>query len=247
MVEESVLPILREILPPNPDTYIRTYRVYGLGESMVEERVGEALLKLGVELGYCARPGEVDLRVIGSAAQIADADPLIQNAVGDFLYSHDGRTLEETIVRTMTDRGLTLTTAESCTGGQIAHRITNIPGSSKPFLCGFVTYSNGAKTRDLGVPETLLAEHGAVSQPVVESMAQGALARSGADYAIATTGIAGPGGGTDQKPVGLVYIAVAARSGKVISQKHLIPTERETFKGLVAQTAFRLLLDFIRS
>jgi PncC family amidohydrolase len=110
-----------------------------------------------------------------------------------------------------------------------------------------VTYSNGAKTRDLGVPETLLAEHGAVSQPVVESMAQGALARSGADYAIATTGIAGPGGGTDQKPVGLVYIAVAARSGKVISQKHLIPTERETFKGLVAQTAFRLLLDFIRS
>ena len=246
MVEESVIPILRGLLPPNPDSEIRTYRVYGLGESMVEERVGEALLKLGVELGYCARPGEVDLRIIGSATQQAAAEPLVLSAVGEFLYSRDGLTLEETVVRTCSDRGLTLATAESCTGGQIAHRLTNIPGSSKPFLCGFITYSNAAKTRDLGVPEPLLAQHGAVSEAVVEAMARGALERSGADFAVATTGIAGPGGGSEQKPVGLVYIAVAARSGGVRIQRHLIPTERETFKGLVAQAAFRLLLDALR-
>ena len=134
------------------------------------------------------------------------------------------------MVHTFSERGLSLATAESCTGGTLANRLTNVPGSSKPFLCGFVTYSNAAKIRDLEVPEPLLREHGAVSQPVVESMALGALRRSGADYAVATTGIAGPGGGTDQKPVGLVYIGVASRDGKV----------------LVAQAAFRLLLDRLR-
>jgi nicotinamide-nucleotide amidase len=246
MVVECVLPILREILPPQPDMEIRTYRVCGLGESMVEERLGERLLSLGLEVGYCARPGEVDLRLIGSTAQLAAAEPLVVEAVGAFLYSKDGNSLEETVVHTFSERGLSLATAESCTGGTLANRLTNVPGSSKPFLCGFVTYSNAAKIRDLEVPEPLLREHGAVSQPVVESMALGALRRSGADYAVATTGIAGPGGGTDQKPVGLVYIGVASRDGKVLSQRHLIPTERETFKGLVAQAAFRLLLDRLR-
>jgi nicotinamide-nucleotide amidase len=247
MVENCVIPILKGLLPSGEVATKRTYRVYGLGESFVEEKVGAALLDLGLELGYCARPGEVDLRVIGSADVLEKAESLILGELGDHIFSSDERTLEEVLVHTLSEKGQTLVTAESCTGGNLAHRITNVPGASQPFLCGFVTYSNEAKTRDLGVPQTLLQEHGAVSQPVAEAMALGAIARTGADYALATTGIAGPGGGSAEKPVGLVFIAAASRSGQLLCERHVIPTERETFKNLVVQCGLRLLLGLQRS
>jgi nicotinamide-nucleotide amidase len=241
MVEDYVVPTLRKILPPVAIHEMRTFRTAGLGESHVEELVGEELLALGIELGYCARPGEVDVRVIGSPEQIGRAEEIIRNHLGEHIVSDDQRSLEEVLVATLTQRGETLAIAESCTGGAIAHRLTNVPGSSAVFLQGFVTYANEAKTRSLGVSAELLAQHGAVSEPVARAMAEGARDASGADYAISTTGVAGPGGGTEQKPVGTVYIAVASRHHKTIVEKLFFPTNRLRFKELASQMALNLL------
>lgn len=241
MVAEYLVPMLRKIVPDLPKTEMRVFRTAGLGESNVEEIVGEQLLALGIELGYCARPGEVEVRVIGSPEQISRADEIIRNHLSENLVSDDQRTLEEVIVAGLTERGETLAIAESCTGGGVANRITNVPGSSAVFLQGFVTYANEAKTRALGVPPEMIQEHGAVSKPVAKAMAEGARNVSGADYAISTTGIAGPGGGTEQKPVGTVFVAVASRHHETVVEKLFFPTDRQRFKELVSQMVLNLL------
>jgi nicotinamide-nucleotide amidase len=140
----------------------------------------------------------------------------------------------------LADKKATLALAESCTGGLIAQRITDVPGSSQYFTHGFVTYADEAKIKLLGVGTDTLKQHGAVSEPVARQMAEGARAQSGADYAIAVTGIAGPGGGTAEKPVGLVYIAVAG-GGETICRKLLLGTERTTNRRRSAQAALNLL------
>jgi len=245
MFEQSVIPILRSLLPSDPVCEKLTLKVLGLGESMVEEKVGADLLALGVELGYCARPGEVDVRVIGTPAQIQQAEELIRSRIGAHVVCADERSIEKILVDLLTERSLTLATAESCTGGSIAHHITNVPGSSAVFRCGWVTYANDAKTRDLGVPQELLQKHGAVSEPVATAMASGALARSGADFAAATTGIAGPGGGSPEKPVGTIFIALARKDGPVRCHRFQFRTERESFKALATQTTLNLLREAI--
>ncbi|HET6409176.1 MAG TPA: nicotinamide-nucleotide amidohydrolase family protein, partial [Chthoniobacteraceae bacterium] len=242
MVEDYVVPMLRKILPPSAIAEMRVFRTAGVGESHVEELVGEELLALNIELGYCARPGEVDIRVIGTPQQIEQATAIIEKHLGKHLVSDDQRSLEQVIVETLTARGKTLAIAESCTGGMIANRVTNVPGSSAVFVEGFVTYANEAKTRSLHVPAELIAEHGAVSEPVAGAMAEGARAASGADYAIATTGIAGPGGGSEAKPVGTVYVGFASAAGPTRVEKLFFPTDRVRFKELVSQMA----LDFVR-
>jgi nicotinamide-nucleotide amidase len=241
MVTDYVVPMLRTILPNGPAAQMCVFRTAGLGESHVEEIVGDALLALGVELGYCARPAEVDVRVIGTRQQIEQATEIMQARMGSHLVSDDQRSLEQVIVETLTQRGQTLAIAESCTGGAVAHRITNVPGASAVFLQGFVTYANESKTRALGVPPEVLNERGAVSEPVARLMAEGARAASGADYAIATTGIAGPGGGSEEKPVGTVFVAAAAADGPTLVQKLFFPTDRLRFKELVSQMALDLL------
>jgi nicotinamide-nucleotide amidase len=241
MVDEYVVPMLRKILPKPPAIRMRVFRTAGLGESYVEEMIGAPLLTLGIELGYCARPGEVDVRVIGSQEQVDRAGEIIRNHLGEHLVSDDERSLEEVLVATLTQRSETLAIAESCTGGAIAHRITNVPGSSAVFLQGFVTYANEAKTRALGVSPKLLQEHGAVSEAVARAMAEGARNGSGADYSIATTGVAGPSGGTEQKPVGTVFIAVASRRHETVVAKLFFPTDRLRFKELASQMALNLL------
>ena len=158
------------------------------------------------------------------------------------IVSPDGRSLEAVVVELLTGAGATVATAESCTGGFLAHRITNVPGASAVFLAGFVTYANEAKERDLGVDTRLLAEHGAVSAQVAAAMAEGARRRANSTFALATTGIAGPGGGSDEKPVGTVYIALAKEGVAPRVEHHRYPTGRETFKDLTTQTA----LDLIR-
>jgi len=145
------------------------------------------------------------------------------------------------IVRELTKRGLTLAVAESCTGGFLAHRITNVSGASAVFLAGHCTYSNEAKQETLGVKPETLAGHGAVSEAVAREMAEGARAKHGADFALSTTGIAGPTGGTEEKPVGTVFIALAGPNGtEVINPCN--PCDRETFKYVATQQA----LDFLR-
>jgi len=241
MFTDSVLPILESLLPPGPRAEIRTYRIAGLGESAVEESVGESLLALGLEVGYCARPGEVDLRTIGAAAVLEQARTLIIEKLGPHIVTEDQRPIEQIVVELLTVQRQTLALAESCTGGFIAHRITNVPGASTPFLAGYVTYANAAKARALSVDVGAIAAHGAVSAVVAQAMAEGARQAIDADHALATTGIAGPGGGSEEKPVGTVFIALASRGAETFVVRFRYPADRETFKFLTTQTALDLL------
>ena len=145
------------------------------------------------------------------------------------------------LLRGLQARGLTVATAESCTGGLVSAAITAIPGSSATLLAGYVTYSNAAKARMLGVPEAALASFGAVSEPVARAMAEGALRDSGADLAVSVTGIAGPGGATPGKPVGLVHFAAARRGGATMARHHVFPGGREAVRAASALEAMRML------
>ena len=243
MFLQSVVPILQRIVRQEETFACRSYRIVGMGESYVEEAVGPQLLALsGLEIGYCARMGEVDLRVIGSIEVLEQADLIVRAKLSTAIFSTSSEDLETVIVRQLRAKKATLAVAESCTGGYLAHRLTNVPGASNVFLAGYVTYSNEAKISALGVPSELIAEHGAVSELVARAMAEGAQAQSKASFALATTGIAGPGGGSEAKPVGTAFLALAG-GGETIVRHLFFPTDRETFKQLVAQTALNLLRE----
>ena len=243
MFVQSVLPILRRTVRQAEPFDCCSYRIVGMGESYVEEAVGVQLLALpGLELGYCARMGEVDLRLIGSLEVLEKADAIVRGKLAAAIFSTSSENLETVIVRQLEERGATLAVAESCTGGYLAHRLTNVPGASNVFLAGYVTYANEAKISTLGVASELIEEHGAVSEPVARAMAEGARLHSNASFALATTGIAGPGGGSETKPVGTAFLALAG-SGETIVRHLFFPTDRETFKQLVAQTALNLLRE----
>lgn len=242
MLKDHVVPILKALLPGGAVHEMRSCRIAGLGESLVEERVGADLLALGLEVGYCARPGEVDLRLIGDPETLAKAGRIIAEKLGDFIFTHDTRPLERVVIESLTAAGRTVAVAESCTGGFIANALTDVPGASRVFLAGYVTYANEAKASALGVDPALIAKHGAVSAPVARAMAGGAASAAGSHFALATTGIAGPDGGTPEKPVGTVFVALAESGSETLVQRHRFATDRGTFKHLVAQTAMDLLL-----
>jgi len=241
MAIAHVLPVLKELAQRHSGGVTqecRIYKVVGMGESMVEAKIGLELSNRGdLEVGYCARPNEVDFRLIGPREILDQVEPSVLAVVGDYLVSGDEKSMEEIVVHLLVERGMTLVTAESCTGGHLANRLTNVPGASKVFLEGFVTYSNQSKSDLLGVDYGLIEAHGAVSEQVVRSMAEGALQKSGARYAIATTGIAGPDGGTLGKPVGTVWIALAEEGEVTEAWKETIPADRITFKQVVSQSA----------
>lgn len=241
MFDAEVAPRLRQIAGEQSETS-QTFRLSGLGESQVEAAVGTAILALGnVELGYCARVGEVDVRCVGNPKAISQAAAIIKASLTEYIYGEAEETLERAVVRRLIDLKATVSTAESCTGGLLANRITDVPGASQVFLGGFVPYSNDAKISALGVPISTIEDFGAVSEPTAIALAEGALAKTGSDYALATTGIAGPGGGTEEKPVGTVYIALASKVGNPIVEKHTFRFERETFKRITTQTALNML------
>lgn len=241
MVSASLLPKLRAQLPPAAARELRTYRLTGIGESQVEERVGPRLEALGaLEIGYCARPSEVDLRLIGPAAVLDDAERTVTSSLAEWIYSR-GENLETSVVRLLRAGDLTLATAESCTGGHLADRVTNVPGASEVFLGGFVTYANAAKEKFLGVPRATLSAHGAVSEPVARAMAEGARSALDSKASLATTGIAGPGGGSDGKPVGTVFIALAFEGRATVVRRCHFPAERAVFKRMATSAALDLL------
>jgi nicotinamide-nucleotide amidase len=241
MFNTYALPVLQSLVGEH-DLRAKTYRTTGLGESQVERIVGERLLAIpGLELGYCARMGEVDLRVIGSQSAIDAANELIQRELGPYIVTTEQQELEDVVVGLLRANEATLAVAESCTGGLLANRITDVPGSSLVFLEGNVTYSNDAKMRTLGVSSELLSTVGAVSEEVARAMADGALERSGATYALSTTGIAGPDGGTDQKPVGTVFIGFASRGSATLVEKEFFPTDRLSFKRICTQHALEMI------
>ena len=242
MFRASVLPILRGIVPAQSAMERRLFRIAGMGESLVEEAVGADLLKLpGLELGYCARPGEMDLRLIGDREVLDQAEKIVQRKLSAAIFSTDGSDLEDAVVKSLFGQRKTLAVAESCTGGYLAHRITNVPGSSAVLLAGFVTYSNEAKVAMLGIEPELIAANGAVSEQVARAMAEAARTKTKADFGLATTGIAGPSGGTDQKPVGTVFIALAGEGLATKVEKRFFPDDRPTFKELATQIALEML------
>src|SRR4029453_15801455 len=172
------------------------------------------------------------VRVIGDRNAIQAADAIIRGELGLSIFSDNDEALEGVVVRLLKQGKQTLATAESCTGGLIADRITNVSGASEVFLAGYVPYAKSAKSDILNVDSKLIDKHGAVSEAVARVMADGARTRAESTFGLATTGIAGPGGGSDEKPVGTVYIALASRDSETVVRKFLFPTDRETFKQL---------------
>jgi len=248
MFLEEVLPRMAARFPIREGFACRTLKTTGLGESYMEERLDEPLRDLvagGMDLGFCARTGEVDVRFVARGSQasevVAEAERRTRAIVGEHIFGVEDDTLEQVIVREFTSRGLTLALAESCTGGHVANRITHVPGSSAVLLAGVVSYSNASKQSLLGVDPTLLANHGAVSEPVARAMAEGARRVTGADFALSITGIAGPGGDVPGKPVGTVFMAVASADATVVLRQ-LNVFDRETFKYVTAQQAMSLVL-----
>jgi nicotinamide-nucleotide amidase len=241
MFRGFVMPVLRSIVQVPGSIERRLYKIACLGESTIEEAIGDKVLAIpGIELGYCARPGEVDIRIVGEPDVVPRADVIIKNELGLSIFSANDETLEEVLVKLLSGRKETLAMAESCTGGLLANRITNIPGASSVFLAGYICYSNEAKINMLDVDPELIQNPGAVSEPVARALAQHARMRARSTYALATTGIAGPSGGSPEKPVGTVYIGMAAPD-EIVSKKLFFPSDRETFKQLAAQAAFDLL------
>ncbi len=242
MFRDFVVPIVRKITAASEKVAMRNFRIANMGESIIEKKIGDAVLAVpGIELGYCARPGEADVRVIGSAEAVSKAERIVREKLGDAIFSVGDETLAAVLVRFLSERKQTVAIAESCTGGFLANEITNVPGASKVFVAGYVTYSNEEKIRTLDVSRESIEKFGAVSAQVGTEMAEGVRKRAGTTHGIATTGIAGPTGGSAEKPVGTVFVALSSENQPTRCEKFFFPTDRETFKQLVAQRAFDLL------
>jgi nicotinamide-nucleotide amidase len=247
-LDNEVMPILR-IRTGGATIRSRVVRVCGLGEAAVEDRVKDLMLGGNPTVAPYAKTGEVHLRITAHASSAEEAESLLAPVVeeigrrlGGHVYALDDETLEAAAVRLLRSRAITLAVAESCTGGTLAGRITDISGSSEVFLGGVVAYSNKAKVDLLGVPPDLIEAHGAVSREVAEAMATGVRGRLGADIGIGITGIAGPGGGTPDKPVGLVWIGLARADGAVAERNAYIGIRRDV-RTKATQTALTMLRD----
>jgi nicotinamide-nucleotide amidase len=246
MFDKDVVELLQREFPTKKFV-CRTLNTTGLGESFVEEKIDgplAPLVKEGLELGYCARIGLVTVRFVahgdGAEDLVSRAESIVRRILGPFIFSTGEQTIEEAVVSLLTDQKKTLAVAESCTGGLICNRITNVPGASAVLMAGMVTYSNESKQQLLEVSAESLEKYGAVSEQVAREMAEGARKCARTDYSIAVTGIAGPDGGSPEKPVGTVYIAVASDKGTTV-QHQFYPFDRETFKYAVSQQTLDLL------
>lgn len=247
MFRDQLVPKLAQWFSTPVPFVCKTLKTTGLGESFLEERIGPTLSGLvarGLGVGYCALVGQVDVRFTArgddSAQLVAEAVRVARELLGSHIFSETESDLASVVVGLLTRQNHTLAIAESCTGGYVANRITNVPGASTVFQAGLVTYSNAAKTEFLGVQPSTLDQHGAVSEATASEMALGAQRRTGATYALALTGIAGPSGGTSEKPVGTVFIGFATPEGVVV-HRFLNEYDRETFKFYTSQQALDIL------
>lgn len=226
----------------------RVYRTFGMTENMVNKKLREIEKTPQLKIGYYPVDSEVhvSLTVLGKNPEQSDAlfrqaDEAITAALGDAIYGHNLYSMAAVVGEVLRSRGLQLSVAESCTGGLVASKITEVAGSSQWFVGGVIAYANDLKERLLGVDHHLLAEHGAVSAPVVRAMASGAQSRTGATVSVAVTGIAGPSGGTPEKPVGTVYFGLSV-DGEVTDHHRTFNGSRREIQEITAQTA----LDLVR-
>lgn len=248
MFDEQVVPRIGA-LAPNDRHQVR-FRTFGLPESVVGEKLdGVEAGFPGVTLGYRARFPEIEVKVLARAADRSAATTLAEQAaaevaarLGDAIYGDGDDTFAGVVGRALRTRGWTLALAESCTGGLVGHLLTKEPGASDFLLLDAVTYANSAKQAVLGVDEDALRGHGAVSAEVAARMAEGARRVSGADVALAITGVAGPTGGTETKPVGLVYLALSTRAATTV-QEHRFGGGRRAIQTLAAYAGLAMLRD----
>jgi nicotinamide-nucleotide amidase len=226
----------------------RVLRFFGASESAVAKALAEAGGDGdGVEATICARDFEIHVDLIVDAGAEGRADELetrLAAPIERYLFARDARPVAELVLDLCRERGRTLATAESCTGGMVAERLTGVPGASDVFVGAVVAYSNEIKARELDVPREVLERHGAVSAEAAAAMAAGARERLGADVAIAVTGIAGPGGGSDEKPVGLVYLHVAGPDGGR-GADFVFGSDRESIRRRATVTALHLTRRFL--
>ena len=235
---------VRRVLERAPGRGRFVLRFFGTPESAVAQALADAGGDGdGVEATICAREFEIHVDLLAEPGAEQRADELrtsLRDALGRYLFTEDERSIAEIVLDLCRERGLTLGTAESCTGGLVAARLTSIPGSSDVFLGAVVAYSDEVKQDELGVPREILAEHGAVSAEAARAMAEGARTRLRTDVAVAVTGIAGPDGGTEEKPVGLVYLHASGPDGEEARRIDL-PGDREMVRGRATAAALHLV------
>jgi len=250
MVENQVLPLFAARATGLVIQH-RTLKTTGIGESFLAEQIGDVSTLFGpddgVTLAFLPGPTGTRLRITAKASNNEDAgkkirlvEDRIRSKAGRYIYAADEEELEHVIGRLLQERRLSIAVAESCTGGLIADRITDVPGSSNYFERSYVTYSNEAKSADLGVPSSLILQHGAVSREVAEAMAACVRTKSNTDIGLSTTGIAGPSGGSEEKPVGLVWIGYSDRAGTLALRFNFGDNRRRT-KERASQAALELL------
>jgi nicotinamide-nucleotide amidase len=226
----------------------RVLRVSGLGESAVDERIAPVYTQYkNPQTTILFNRSEIEIHLTAQGRTEAEAELLldglagqIEERLGDAVFAFRGETMEEVVGLRLAVSGFTLAVAESCTGGLVAERLTEVPGSSTYFMEAAVTYSNAAKTRLLGVPAELIEARGAVSAEVAEAMAEGVKRRAGTDFGLAVTGVAGPGGGSEEKPVGLVYIALSD-DAHTEHRRLMLPGDRHLIRWRASQFALDLL------
>lgn len=251
MFEKSIMPYLRKLQPETISSVM--VKICGLGESYVETQIADLIEnQSNPTIATYAKTGEVHLRVTAKAADEKEAKKLIKpmvkelkNRFGNSIYTTDENvTLEETVVNLLKEKELTLTTAESCTGGMLGARLTNVPGVSDVYKQGFITYSNRSKRKMLDVKKNTLKDYGAVSDKTAKEMAKNGAFITGSDVCVSITGIAGPGGGTPEKPVGLVYIACCYHDNITVNEYHF-KGEREKVRENTVVRALTLLRECI--
>ena len=226
----------------------RVLRVAGMGESAVDERIAPVYTQYkNPQTTILFNNTEIEIHLTAQGKTEQEAELLldglagqIEERLGASIFAFRGEQMEEVVGLRLAVNGFTLAVAESCTGGLVAHRLTEVPGSSNYFMEGVVTYSNEAKTRLLGVPTELIERHGAVSAEVAEAMAEGVKRRAATDFGLSVTGVAGPGGGTPEKPVGLVYISLAD-DAHTEHRRIMLPGDRHLIRWRASQAALDLL------
>jgi nicotinamide-nucleotide amidase len=242
--------VVRRVLERAPILRRRVLRFFGTPESSVAKALAEAGGDGGgVQATICAREFEIHVDLLVDPGAEARADELassLRSALGRYLFGEDERSVAEIVLDLCRERRLTLAAAESCTGGLVSARLTSVPGSSAAFVGGVVAYSNDVKRAELGVPETLLEEHGAVSAEAARAMAHGVRKRLAAEVGVAVTGVAGPDGGTPEKPVGLVFVHAVGPDGEKARRTEL-PGDREMVRGRATAAALHLARTLLQT
>ncbi len=247
MFEEAVLPELKKSVAEQA-IVVRKLKCFGAGESVIAGMLGSVMQRNRNPLINCTvEYGVTTLHIIATAKNKRRAEEMVEkdekllwNILGELVYGVEEQTLAEVVGEKLAQQKKTIAIAESCTGGTLAKLLTDVPGASRYFIHGWVTYGNSAKTSELGVPAEFIKKYGAVSGEVAQVMAENARKKADTDFAIGITGIAGPGGGTEQKPVGLVYISVDSEAGSETKQ-FIFPCDRRSIRFRAAQTALNML------